>query len=240
MKKYITVLVITVVLTLNTAFAAETTNNIENTIVTTVTENKTIIDIKKYNINPTEALNICLNLRNTEPEMWNVNEKISVEQKGSKASKIIITYDYSNADKIKMQTEIDEKVTEIAATASKLNSDYDKAKFVYDYLIDNYDYDFTYSNLKEYELFIYGTGVCSAFSLAYKDILQELNIPCEIVVSQEMAHQWNIIQLDGEWYNVDVTWGDMYGNSYKSSCFAKSDLFFEMIGHSGGCCRKWN
>lgn len=194
-KENYTTLAITILLTMKTVYAAEI-NNIEKTIVTAVENNKTIIDISKYNISGTEALNICLNLRYTKPEMWNVNEKVNIEMKGNKANKIIVAYNYNNNDKAKIQAEIDKKVTEIAAMASNLNSDYDKAKFVYDYLIDHYDYDFAYSNLKEYELFTYGTGVCSAYSLAYKDILQELNIPCEIVVSQEMGHQWNIIQLE--------------------------------------------
>lgn len=236
MKKLITLTLITLTL-INTPSYANTLNSttrIEDTIITAVENNKTIIDVSKFNTTPTESLNICLNLRNTEPEMWNVSNKVNIETKGNKTNKITVTYDYNNSDKNKIQSEIDKNVAEIAIMANDLNSDYEKAKFVYDYLIDNYDYDFTYSRLKEHELFRYGTGVCSAFSLAYKDILQELNIPCKIVVSQEMGHQWNIIQLEGEWYNVDVAWGDMYGNNYKSSCFAKSDLFFEMLGHTGG------
>lgn len=238
MKKLIALTFTTLILINTVAFAettTATTASIENTIVTAVENNKKIIDISKYNISGTEALNICLNLRNTEPEMWNVNEKVNVEMKGNKANKIIVVYDYNNNNKAKMQAEIDNKVTEIAAMASNLNSDYDKAKYVYDYLIDNYDYDFTYSNLKEYELFTYRTGVCSAFSLAYKNIMQELNIPCKVVISKEMAHQWNIIQLDGEWYNVDVAWGDIYSTDEKDkySNFAKSDFFMELMGHSG-------
>ena len=32
-----------------------------------------------------------------------------------------------------------------------------------------------------------------------------LDIPCKIVTSEELNHDWNVIQLDGKWYEVDTT-----------------------------------
>lgn len=110
MKKLIALTFTTLILINTVAFAettTATTASIENTIVTAVENNKKIIDISKYNISGTEALNICLNLRNTEPKMWNVNEKVNVETKGKKANKIIVVYDYNNNYKAKIQAEID-------------------------------------------------------------------------------------------------------------------------------------
>ena len=226
--------------TLTTTEAAEVVATTETeltfneTVKNNIKKRKTAIDISQYKLSTEDALNKYFTLRNCEPDIWYTSESASVTTKNGKAYTLNIAYSYTEKEVLETMAYIDNKVREVVKIANTFQSDYDKAKAVYEYLIDNYNYDWSLSNMKEYELFKTGKGVCSAFSLAYKDILQELNIPCEVVISKEMGHQWNIIQLDGEWYNVDVAWGDMYGNSYKSSCFAKSDLFFEMLGHIGG------
>ena len=79
--------------------------------------------------------------------------------------------------------------------------------------------------------------MCTAYSLAYKDIMQKLNIPCEIVISKEIAHQWNIVKINGSWYNVDTAWGDIYtseNESFRYDNFMKSDYYFVLLGHTGG------
>ena len=35
-----------------------------------------------------------------------------------------------------------------------------------------------------------------------------LNIPCQLVSSDPLNHAWNLIQINGSWYHVDVTWND--------------------------------
>ena len=201
-----------------------------------IKKRKTIIDISQYKLSPEDALNKYFTLRNCEPEIWYTSESASVTTKNGKAYSLNIAYSYTEKEVLETMAYIDNKVREVVKIANTFQSDYDKAKAVYEYLIDNYNYDWSLSNINEYELFKSGKGVCSAFSLAYKDILQELNIPCEVVISKEMAHQWNIIQLDGEWYNVDVAWGDMYStnSSDRYSCFVKSDFFMGLLGHTGG------
>jgi hypothetical protein len=45
-------------------------------------------------------------------------------------------------------------------------------------------------------------------------MLTRLGIPCRIVTSEGMNHGWNLVQLDGQWYHVDVTWDDPTPDSY--------------------------
>ena len=70
-----------------------------------------------------------------------------------------------------------------------------------------------------------GTGVCRAFAIAYKNILTKLNIPCDVVISKSMKHEWNMVQINGKWYNVDCSGADLL-NSDRDCFFLKSDLFF--------------
>ncbi len=57
------------------------------------------------------------------------------------------------------------------------------------------------------------TAVCDGISLAYEYLLQQVGIEAAVIVGEagntaEDAgpHAWNIVKLDGEWYEVDLTW----------------------------------
>lgn len=104
-------------------------------------------------------------------------------------------------------TSVSEKVEEIVTTLIRPNmSDYEKALALHDWLIMNADYDYTYSNYTASGVLLEGKGVCQSYALAYQLLLNEVGIPnC---LEHGKNHVWNMIELDGEWYHVDVTWDD--------------------------------
>lgn len=89
---------------------------------------------------------------------------------------------------------------------------------VHDYLIDQLEYDSTISRDNIYN--IYGAlvnhcTVCEGYARAFKDMMDELNIPCLIACGiginssgETESHAWNYVMLDGKWYAIDVTWDD--------------------------------
>ncbi len=46
--------------------------------------------------------------------------------------------------------------------------------------------------------------VCRGTALAYRTLLTRLGIPCVLVGSDEMDHVWNMVEIDGEYYHIDV------------------------------------
>lgn len=93
---------------------------------------------------------------------------------------------------------------------------------LHDQLIDYMNYDFAAANDSSYQdgiatvnmlahtaygAFVSKSGVCEAYSRAYEYLLQQAGIPCAIVQSEQ--HAWNIVELSGEWYEVDCTWDDL-------------------------------
>ena len=65
--------------------------------------------------------------------------------------------------------------------------------------------------------------------MAFYRLMTEMDIPCRIVsgTADGGSHAWNIVKMDGEWYNVDVTWDDEdMANSYNYTYFLKSDNDF--------------
>lgn len=79
---------------------------------------------------------------------------------------------------------------------------------VHDYLILNNIYDETLEKNTGYDLLVHGTTVCAGYAELYTQILNKAGVPCITVTSEEMEHAWNLVQLGGNWYHVDLTWDD--------------------------------
>ena len=79
---------------------------------------------------------------------------------------------------------------------------------VHDWMIANCVYDASLDANTGYDLLVNGTTVCAGYAELYMDALNRLGIPCVRVTSEEMNHTWNLVQIDGSWYHVDVTWDD--------------------------------
>lgn len=58
------------------------------------------------------------------------------------------------------------------------------------------------------------SAVCDGYAFAYEYLLQQEGIECTIVFGRAGSaddmenHAWNLVKLDGQWYEVDATWDD--------------------------------
>ena len=76
-----------------------------------------------------------------------------------------------------------------------------------------------------------GKGVCEDYSLSYKKLMNGAGIQTVCVEGKErtvyegetVAHMWNRINIDGQWYNADATWDDyLFAEKYlRSHCGGK-------------------
>ena len=115
-----------------------------------------------------------------------------------------------------MLFQLEEKSTEILENA--VGSNYQKIQYVHNWLIDNLQYDQTYSNeniRNIYGALIENDVVCEGYAKAFKYLLDKLNLPCIIVAGEAInsegtleSHMWNYVQINDIWYAVDVTWDD--------------------------------
>lgn len=61
-----------------------------------------------------------------------------------------------------------------------------------------------------YGVLIKGQGICMGYTTTFQLFMDMLGIESTIVrgVGNDEEHAWNIVNLNGEWYHVDVTWDD--------------------------------
>lgn len=130
------------------------------------------------------------------------------------SSGYVKTLRYINLDPTKYNYALyEQKVAEIlAATVFEGMSDWQIALSIHDYLAAYGEYDETYTYYLGYDLLVRGTSVCDGYTKAYMDLLNRVGIPCVRVVSEAMNHSWNLVQIGGQWYHVDVTWDDPTSN----------------------------
>lgn len=84
---------------------------------------------------------------------------------------------------------------------------------IHDWMIDHTAYDESQAlpnRNHPYGLLIEGQVVCMGYANTFQLFMDLLDIPCVTVTST--THAWNLVQLDGEWYGVDVTWDDPLGS----------------------------
>ncbi len=97
------------------------------------------------------------------------------------------------------------------ASIADAGTDYDRILGVYRYIIEHTDYVQQVQDQSMICAMTQHQATCAGYARAFQYLMLKLNIPCTLILgtgSGGESHGWNAVQCDGEWYQVDVTWGD--------------------------------
>ena len=143
---------------------------------------------------------------------------------------INIQYSAESKDKsLNALKEINKKADEIVSKIITPNmTDEKKIETIYDYIINNADYDSEYySNNKKvdftsrtaYGILLNKKGICGGFSDSINMLLRKIGIEAYSVFGRAAGddHAWNVIKLNGEYRYLDVTFDNTYSTAQKIS-----------------------
>lgn len=91
-------------------------------------------------------------------------------------------------------------------------NDYESVKAVNEYLAGHFEWGD--GNSDDIVGFKEGKMDCIGYAMATFALLTEMNIPVRIVEGKVVVNDqvydncWNIVEIDGKWYNLDVSWND--------------------------------
>lgn len=104
-------------------------------------------------------------------------------------------------------------------------SDYEKVKAINDYIIERYEYDNDLKSLSVYSALTTSEAVCQGYAMTAYKMLNYAGISNRIIVgtAKGIAHSWNIVEIDGKWYQLDITNNDSVAN--RNKYFLVSDEF---------------
>lgn len=144
------------------------------------------------------------------------SDKVNVGKK----IKLFYHYDENEAKEIKER--IEPEINKLVEEASKMSSDFDKILYVHDTIITNTEY-IDNDSRKAYQtlvsIFDEHKAVCAGYTYGFKLVMDRLGIDTVSIrdvgnKNSDDNHIWNMVNLYGVWYNIDLTWDDVrYGDS---------------------------
>lgn len=121
-------------------------------------------------------------------------------------------YSCTSEERTRRQSEIDAAVSDCIAGVDSSAGEYDRIRYVYEYLVNTVDYDENApDNQNIYSALVGKSSVCAGYSRAAQYLLNNMGIECIYVVGTaqgQEAHAWNIVNCGGNYYQMDVTFGD--------------------------------
>ena len=92
-------------------------------------------------------------------------------------------------------------------------SEYQKAFAINQWLYQNVNYDYAHEKDKTYQpqytdyaALFDRIAVCQGFAITFYRIALAAGLNARMVTSTSMGHAWNIVSIDGVWYELDSTW----------------------------------
>ena len=124
-----------------------------------------------------------------------------------------------------------QRFQEAVSKAPQGATPYELELYAHNYLIGVCDYDEEAVELQKpgrggpneqnaYGALVEGKAVCEGYTRAFQLLCDRLSVPCWVIQGQAEGfdgegntnHIWNCVMLDGDWYQVDVTWDDYDSN----------------------------
>lgn len=120
-------------------------------------------------------------------------------------------------------------------------NEFEKAMFLYNALVVDMEYAEDYENIQssgttERSLngILYGKLVCAGFAQVYKEMLDRIGIK-NYYQNQKDVHAFNIIEIDGKKYGLDITWDNNAKDNNNGKCgfgrFGHDPEFYNRHGH---------
>ena len=202
------------------ATLAEDDNNIQavQTMVERVanavknhTETAEKVNIKDLSLDKDLVLSTLADL-NARVEGGEAISKLSCYYSRDTGLAVAIGLEYCTAqDVAAMQVKLDQLVDQANTLCQ---TDREKVFYVHEWLVQNIAYDREHlsddvqddHNLRG--ALLEGTAVCDGYAKTYALTLRKLGITGVLVTSKDIGHAWNMVELDGNWYQVDCTWDD--------------------------------
>lgn len=121
-------------------------------------------------------------------------------------------YTYTQEEMQQIDQSLEQVWQEVSALVPAGTEVYETVKTVYTYLIDSVDYEMSEDDQSIAGVFWKKRAVCAGYAGAMQYLLERFGIPCIYVdgsaEGSTEGHAWNIVQMDGMYYYVDVTNGD--------------------------------
>ncbi|NFN81098.1 sugar-binding protein [Clostridium botulinum] len=184
---------------------------------------KDLIDLDDINNNSNKILDLYFDVIYENPQIFYCNptsvkfDNCTYNPSTGKLNScdIKVNYEYSNDAIDKMREKLNNKINYIKKNyLDECSTDLEIEYAIHDYITQNCTYDKdnydkkTVPNISHtsYGALINQIAVCDGYSKATMLLLNEYDIEAGIVTND--SHAWNYVNIDGNYYQTDLTWDD--------------------------------
>lgn len=168
--------------------------------------------------------NVYESVLNDHPELFWLDSGFTCKYQVS-SSVVEITLKFNETiDRLEdSKRAFEESANDILMIAQRLPTIEEQEKYVHDALVVLVDYDdYSKMNQSAYSALVNHKTVCAGYARAFQYLMQRLNIPCYYCTGfSGEDHAWNIVEVNSNYANVDVTWDDTEPSTY--DFYNKSD-----------------
>lgn len=170
-------------------------------------------------VGPESVARIVEALINDQPGLFWLDSSYQYRYIGDYVTEIVLEFN-DLADELEINRGRFEAAAEaILAEALQVQGEEPQERLVHDRLLERAVYaEGAAYNQTAYSALVEGRTVCAGYARAFQYLLTQLGLPCYYCTGTAVnsrngesvteSHAWNIVMLDGEYYNVDPTWND--------------------------------
>ncbi len=210
-----------------------------------LTADETHHDVLKYKLTWNELYAIWKDLETGDCyDAVNCYDTIAIQttRSGNYISTIYLYMQFGSSFEENFAT-FNAKTQEILSGLQSGMTDADKALYIHDEIdkITSYK-NIGYASYHACGPLVYGQSMCEGYANAYIYLLTKAGITAYEGGSNSMNHAWVYVQLDGEFYNVDITWddtrrtGSTLNGAFDHKYFLRTDSEFTSMNHYSFYC----
>lgn len=149
------------------------------------------------------------------------------------------TYEYRGQERQKRQQEIESGAAELLKNAPTDGTDFEKVQYVYEAVIAHTDYvKDAPDNQTIYSVLVNGKSVCGGYARSVQYLLKQLGVESIYVYGTAMTeqtaeglpHAWNLVRCEGNYYQVDATWGDpLYLSEEEGMAEPAEEIYYDYL-----------
>lgn len=187
-----------------------------------------------------EELSLAIDaVLNDHPDLFWLDNKYSYSYDPEDGSVKEITfefYDFADTpDKLhKAKVALEEAADSVISQVRLKTTMVERELFIHDYICQNTVYDEAAPyNQSAYSCLVMHRSVCAGYARAFQYLMQKAGFTCYYVAgrteglngqvingsNESGSHSWNMVLLDGEYYNVDCLWDDTASDTYGSAIY---------------------